>query len=115
MPVPPLRYKRKGSSTLGLDFLRQGVSWEESETKKKKKKANSGNQDERYFSVATRKLLRSEAPVSVISVTPESSDVINSSSFLPLGDAEQESMGQSGNGLMMLTLAADPTEVFIVI
>ncbi|XP_015245421.1 PREDICTED: protein NRDE2 homolog [Cyprinodon variegatus] len=91
------RYKRKGSSTLGLDFLRQGVSWEESETKKKKKKANSGNQDERYFSVATRKLLRSEAPVSVISVTPESSDVINSSSFLPLGDAEQESMGQSGD------------------
>ncbi|KAM4724554.1 nuclear exosome regulator NRDE2 [Anableps anableps] len=84
------RYRRKGSSTLGLDFHRQGVSWEESEAKKKKKGGISGNAADRYFSVATRKLLRAAPPVSVSSATLESSDAFNSSSFLPLGDVERD-------------------------
>ncbi|XP_007575926.1 protein NRDE2 homolog isoform X1 [Poecilia formosa] len=84
------RYRRKGSSSLGLDFRRQGVSWEDSETKKKKKVGVNGNAADRYFSVATRKLLRAAPPVPVIPATPESGDVLNSTSFLPLGDAERD-------------------------
>lgn len=89
---------------MGLDFHRQGVSWEESETKKKKKKKAgvSGNAADRYFSVATRKLLRAEPPVSVLPATPKSGDAFNSDSFLPLGDVEREKTGHElGNCLKM--------------
>ncbi|KAK5617501.1 hypothetical protein CRENBAI_005187 [Crenichthys baileyi] len=88
------RYRRKGSSTLGLDLHRQGVSWEDYETKKKKKKAGvSGNAADRYFSVATRKLLRAEPPVSVLPAMAEGCDASNTTSFLPLGNVERDNTG----------------------
>uniref|UniRef100_A0A3Q2PZY5 NRDE-2, necessary for RNA interference, domain containing n=1 Tax=Fundulus heteroclitus TaxID=8078 RepID=A0A3Q2PZY5_FUNHE len=92
------RYRRKGSSTLGLDFRRQGVSWEKSDTKKKKKASVNGNTADRYFSVVTRKLLRAEPPVSVLPATPKSSDALNTTSFLPLDDVERDNTRlQSGD------------------
>lgn len=101
-----LRYRRKGSSCLGLDFRRQGVSWEDSETKKKKKKVGvNGNAADRYFSVATRKLLRAAPPVPVVPAIPESGDALNSTTFLPLGDAERHNTRHElGNDSRMLTL-----------
>uniref|UniRef100_A0A3B5M2T3 Uncharacterized protein n=1 Tax=Xiphophorus couchianus TaxID=32473 RepID=A0A3B5M2T3_9TELE len=77
------RYRRKGSSCLGLDFRRQGVSWEDSETKKKKKKvAVNGNAADRYFSVATRKLLRAAPPVPVVPTSVNPLGVYDSSTSL---------------------------------
>lgn len=97
-----LRYRRKGNSSLGLDLRRQGVSWEDSETKKKKKVRVNGNAADRYYSVATRKLLRATPPVPV---TPGSGDALNSTSFLPLGDAERDNTRHElGNDSRMLTL-----------
>uniref|UniRef100_A0A3Q3S983 NRDE-2, necessary for RNA interference, domain containing n=1 Tax=Mastacembelus armatus TaxID=205130 RepID=A0A3Q3S983_9TELE len=55
------RYKRKGSSSLGLDRRRQEVSWEESESRKKQK--DKKKTADRYFSAVSRQLLRSEIPV----------------------------------------------------
>lgn len=87
------RYKRKGSSSLGLDPHRQEVSWEESESKKQKsadKKKAAG----RYFSAVSRQLLRSETPVPVLSTIPESD--IKHNSFLLLGDTEEKKGGEIG-------------------
>ncbi|KAM9708280.1 LOW QUALITY PROTEIN: nuclear exosome regulator NRDE2 [Menidia menidia] len=77
------RYKRKGSSALGLDFRTQGVNWEESETKKKRKAEDSKKSKDRYFSTASRRLLRSEVPVPAFPKTPDSN---MADSFLPLGE-----------------------------
>uniref|UniRef100_A0A7N5ZT17 NRDE-2, necessary for RNA interference, domain containing n=1 Tax=Anabas testudineus TaxID=64144 RepID=A0A7N5ZT17_ANATE len=77
------RYKRKGSSSLGLDPRRQQVSWEESESKKQKS-GDKKKAADRYFSTVSRQLLRSEPPVSTLPTIPESSDIIKSTSFLPL-------------------------------
>ncbi|XP_061599992.1 nuclear exosome regulator NRDE2 isoform X2 [Cololabis saira] len=82
------RYKRKGSSSLGLDSRKQEISWEDSETKKKHKKGDNKNAADRYFSTASRHLLKSEPAVPVLSVTPDGSQAITS--FLPLGNAEGE-------------------------
>uniref|UniRef100_A0A3B3I8A8 NRDE-2, necessary for RNA interference, domain containing n=1 Tax=Oryzias latipes TaxID=8090 RepID=A0A3B3I8A8_ORYLA len=56
------RYRRKGTSSLGLDCRKQEISWEDS--KKKRKQKGDGGAD-RYFSTASRHLLRSEPSVSV--------------------------------------------------
>uniref|UniRef100_A0A3B4YMW3 NRDE-2, necessary for RNA interference, domain containing n=1 Tax=Seriola lalandi dorsalis TaxID=1841481 RepID=A0A3B4YMW3_SERLL len=43
------RYRRKGSSSLGLDPRRQGVSWQESESKKKQKGGDKKRQLSTFF------------------------------------------------------------------
>uniref|UniRef100_A0A3Q3N3M5 NRDE-2, necessary for RNA interference, domain containing n=1 Tax=Labrus bergylta TaxID=56723 RepID=A0A3Q3N3M5_9LABR len=85
------RYKRKGSSSLGLDPCRQGVSWEESESNKKQKGRDKKKSADRYFSTVSRQLLRSEAPVPAIPTIPECSDANSPTSFLPLRDRVQTS------------------------
>ncbi|XP_029349779.1 protein NRDE2 homolog [Echeneis naucrates] len=82
------RYKRKGRSSLGLDPVRQGVSWEESESNKKQKSGEKKKGDNRYFSRLSRQILRSNAAVPTLPTVPECSDVISTSSFLLLGDDE---------------------------
>lgn len=80
------RYKRKGNSSLGLDPRKQQVSWEESESNKKRKGANK--KAARYYSAVSRQMLTSEAPISMFPTTPESSSATGSASFLPLTDEE---------------------------
>ncbi|XP_060918873.1 nuclear exosome regulator NRDE2 [Labrus mixtus] len=91
------RYKRKGSSSLGLDPCRQGVSWEESESNKKQKGRDKKKSSDRYFSTVSRQLLRSEAPVPAIPTIPECSDANSPTSFLPLCDHEEKKGGQMGD------------------
>uniref|UniRef100_A0A4W6FCU8 NRDE-2, necessary for RNA interference, domain containing n=1 Tax=Lates calcarifer TaxID=8187 RepID=A0A4W6FCU8_LATCA len=83
------RYKRKGSSSLGLDPRRQGVSWEESESNKKQKGGDKNKAADRYFSKVSRQLLRSEPAVPTLPTIPHCSDVISdrvqTSSVNPLG------------------------------
>ncbi|CAL8291641.1 unnamed protein product [Gadus morhua 'NCC'] len=59
------RYRRKGSSSLGLDPRFQAISWEESEqSAKKKKKADAKRRRaDRYFSKDSQELLRAEPAV----------------------------------------------------
>uniref|UniRef100_A0A8C4I9H5 NRDE-2, necessary for RNA interference, domain containing n=1 Tax=Dicentrarchus labrax TaxID=13489 RepID=A0A8C4I9H5_DICLA len=78
------RYKRKGISSLGLDPRRQGVSWEESESNKKQKGGDKKKAADRYFSTASRQLLRSEPPVPTLPTIPEC-DRVQTSSVNPLG------------------------------
>uniref|UniRef100_A0A3Q3RCK2 NRDE-2, necessary for RNA interference, domain containing n=1 Tax=Monopterus albus TaxID=43700 RepID=A0A3Q3RCK2_MONAL len=85
------RYKRKGSSSLGLDPRRQEVSWEESESSKKQKGVDKKKTADRYFSTVSRQLLKAEPPVLTLPTIPECSDVIKSTPFLPLGDRVQTS------------------------
>lgn len=89
------RYKRKGSSSLGLDPRRQQVSWEESESKKQKS-GDKKKAADRYFSTVSRQLLRSEPPVSTLPTIPESSDIIKSTSFLPLDGVEEKKGVEAG-------------------
>uniref|UniRef100_H2MTT5 NRDE-2, necessary for RNA interference, domain containing n=1 Tax=Oryzias latipes TaxID=8090 RepID=H2MTT5_ORYLA len=81
------RYRRKGTSSLGLDCRKQEISWEDS--KKKRKQKGDGGAD-RYFSTASRHLLRSEPSVSVKtpyakSVHMASQQEVQTSSVNPLG------------------------------
>ncbi|KAG7509979.1 NRDE2-like [Solea senegalensis] len=78
------RYKRKGSSSMGLDPRRQGVSWDESESNKKQKSGDKKKVADRYFSAVSRQLLRSEAALPTLPKAPDCSDVISSTSFLSL-------------------------------
>lgn len=95
------RYKRKGSSSLGLDHRTQGISWEESESNKKQKGGDKKRAADRYFSTANRQLLRSQPTVPTLPTVPESSEVIGSISFLPLGCDEGEGKGGvTGKGLI---------------
>ncbi|XP_035529629.1 nuclear exosome regulator NRDE2 [Morone saxatilis] len=87
------RYKRKGISSLGLDPRRQGVSWEEAESNKKQKGGDKKKAADRYFSTASRQLLRSEPPVPTLPTIPECDNAISSTSFLPLGDDEENKGG----------------------
>lgn len=89
------RYKRKGSSSLGLDPRRQGVSWEESESNKKQKGGNKKAAD-RYFSTVNRQLLRAEPPVPTLPTIPERTEALGPVSFLPLGDEEANKKRESG-------------------
>lgn len=72
---------------MGLDTRRQGISWDDSETKKKQKASDSKKGADRYFSVVNRRLLRSDTPLTVLSKYP---DAITSSSYLRLSDGEEE-------------------------
>lgn len=87
------RYKRKGSSSLGLDPHRQGVSWEESN---KKQKGGNKKAADRYFSTVSRQLLRSEPPVPTLPTIPEASEALSPAYFLPLGDEEANKERESG-------------------
>ena len=75
---------------MGLDSHKQGVIWEDSEPKKKQIRGDNKNTADRYFSIASRHLLRSEPSVPVFPVTLDRSKVTNSTSFLPLGDPERD-------------------------
>uniref|UniRef100_A0A3P9HV10 NRDE-2, necessary for RNA interference, domain containing n=1 Tax=Oryzias latipes TaxID=8090 RepID=A0A3P9HV10_ORYLA len=85
------RYRRKGTSSLGLDCRKQEISWEDS--KKKRKQKGDGGAD-RYFSTASRHLLRSEPSVSVKPANPDSSEGNTSTSFLPLDNPERDNREQ---------------------
>lgn len=85
-PVCP-RYKRKGNSTLGLDPRKQEVSWEESESNKKRKGMNKKARD-RYYSAVSRQMLKSETPVSIFPTISECSATTSPASFLLLTDGE---------------------------
>jgi len=79
---------------LGLDSRRQEVSWEESDTKKKRRAGDSKKSTDRYFSAASQRLLRSELPVPVLPVTPDGNSAISSAYFLALGDDEGDNKGR---------------------
>ncbi|XP_023150758.2 nuclear exosome regulator NRDE2 isoform X1 [Amphiprion ocellaris] len=87
------RYRRKGSSSLGLDCRKQEVSWENTETNKKQKGGSSKKGADRYFSTVSRQLLRSELPVPVLPMIPDCSHSCITS-FLPLGDNGGENKGR---------------------
>uniref|UniRef100_A0A4W6FCV2 NRDE-2, necessary for RNA interference, domain containing n=1 Tax=Lates calcarifer TaxID=8187 RepID=A0A4W6FCV2_LATCA len=105
------RYKRKGSSSLGLDPRRQGVSWEESESNKKQKGGDKNKAADRYFSKVSRQLLRSEPAVPTLPTIPHCSDVISSTSFLPLDDDEGASKGGE-TGDRVQTSSVNPLGVY---
>ncbi|XP_028995868.1 nuclear exosome regulator NRDE2 [Betta splendens] len=100
------RYKRKGSSSLGLDLRRQEIRWEESE---KKKGADKKKSADRYFSTVTRQILRSEPPLPTLPTKPEGSNVIKSS-FLPLGDTEDKKRVETS--ARMQTSSENPLGVY---
>nr|XP_015831138.2 nuclear exosome regulator NRDE2 isoform X3 [Nothobranchius furzeri] len=103
------RYRRKGSSTLGLDSQRQGVSWEESETKKRQKGGDSKKTADRYFSTASRQLLKSEPPLPVSPVAP---DALQLSSYLPVGDVDEKNKRQESGSERFPTLSVNPLGVY---
>ncbi|KAM6973261.1 nuclear exosome regulator NRDE2 [Aplochiton taeniatus] len=86
------RYRRKGSSSLGLDRRTQEVSWAESEPNQKQKGGDKKKRTERYFSSANRQLLRAETPASVLPRAPEASNSPNPLSFIPLAGWEEEKL-----------------------
>ncbi|XP_013855359.1 protein NRDE2 homolog [Austrofundulus limnaeus] len=100
------RYKRKGTSSLGLNSQRQAVSWDDSETKKKQKGRDSKAAD-RYYSTASRQMLRSEPPIPVLS--SDNSDAFRSTAFLPLGDVDKDNK-ESGDRVQ--TLSVNPLGVY---
>lgn len=89
------RYKRKGNSSLGLDPRKQEVSWEESQSKKKKKGTNKKAAD-RYYSAVNRQMLKSEALVSIFPTNSECSGAAGPALFLPLADDEENTKGPPG-------------------
>lgn len=89
------RYKRKGNSSLGLDPRKQEVSWEESQSKKKKKGANKKAAD-RYYSAVNRQMLKSEALVSIFPTNSECSGATGPALFLPLADDKENTKGPPG-------------------
>ncbi|XP_037343086.2 nuclear exosome regulator NRDE2 [Pungitius pungitius] len=102
------RYRRKGSSSLGLDPRRQGVSWEESNKKQKggdKKKAA-----DRYFSSVSRQLLRSEPPAHTLPRVPECGKANSPTSFLPLVDDVGNKEGETG--VRVQTCSVNPLGVY---
>ncbi|XP_028294581.1 protein NRDE2 homolog [Gouania willdenowi] len=107
------RYKRKGSSSLGVDARTQEISWEESDTKKKQKGRDSKRAADRYFSTVCRLLLRSELPVPVLPgcPAPNEASALSSASFLPLIDNEGERKGgQTGDSVQRSSV--DPLNVY---
>ncbi|RVE56981.1 hypothetical protein OJAV_G00211710 [Oryzias javanicus] len=102
------RYRRKGTSSLGLDCRKQEISWEDSK-KKSKQKGDRGA--DRYFSTASRHLLKTEPSVSVTPATPNSSKGNNSTSFLPLVDPGSDDRGQETSGKVQTT-AVNPLGIY---
>nr|XP_046268144.1 nuclear exosome regulator NRDE2 isoform X2 [Scatophagus argus] len=101
------RYKRKGSSSLGLDPRRQGVSWDESESHKKQKGGDKKKAADRYFSTVSRQLLRSEPSVPLLPTIPECSDAV---AFLLLSDDEENQGGKSADRVQ--TSSVNPLGVY---
>lgn len=87
------RYKRKGSSALGLHPQKEGISWEESSSNKKQRGGDKKKATDRYYSAASRQLLRSGAALPLIPKPPDCGDDVGDTSFLPLGDTEGENLG----------------------
>ncbi|XP_047183296.1 nuclear exosome regulator NRDE2 isoform X2 [Scophthalmus maximus] len=102
------RYKRKGSSSLGLHPRSQGVSWQESESNKKQKGGDKKKAADRYFSAVSRQLLRSESAVPLLPKVPDCSDVI--STFLPLADEGENNRGETGDRVQ--TSSVNPLGVY---
>uniref|UniRef100_A0A3P8U9V6 NRDE-2, necessary for RNA interference, domain containing n=1 Tax=Cynoglossus semilaevis TaxID=244447 RepID=A0A3P8U9V6_CYNSE len=65
------RYKRKGSSALGLHPQKEGISWEESSSNKKQRGGDKKKATDRYYSAASRQLLRSGAALPLIPKPPD--------------------------------------------
>ncbi|KAJ7991114.1 hypothetical protein DPEC_G00293900 [Dallia pectoralis] len=90
------RYKRKGSSSLGLDPRSQAVSW--AEPGSEKKKPDRKNRPVRYFSPKIHQILRSDGkPVFPM---PPSDGATDSLPFIPVpscleGEVEGRGSGQS--------------------
>lgn len=94
---------------MGLDPRKQEVSWEESQSKKKRKGINKNSAD-RYYSAVSRQMLKSEAPVSTFPIIPECSGATGPASFLPLTEENtKEEPGRkfSHNGLSRASTRAD--------
>lgn len=81
---------------MGLS-CRQEISWDESESSKKQKSTDKKKAADRYFSTASRQLLRSEPPVLTGPTQPESIDVIKSASIISLGE-DKEKKGEETGG-----------------
>lgn len=81
------RYRRKGNSALGLDPRKQEVSWEESDSNKKRKSMKKKAAD-RYYSAVSHQMLKTEAPVSIFPTISEYSATTSPASFLLLTDEE---------------------------
>ncbi|XP_033991146.1 nuclear exosome regulator NRDE2 isoform X2 [Trematomus bernacchii] len=104
------RYRRKGHSSLGLDPRKQGVSWEVSESNKKQKGGDKKKAADRYFSTASRQLLRSEPLVPTLPTIPKDGNAISTSSFLPLGGDEESKGGKTGDRVQ--TSSVNPLGVY---
>ncbi|KAG7266320.1 hypothetical protein CRUP_015164 [Coryphaenoides rupestris] len=103
-------YRRKGTSSLGLDPRYQEITWEESEQSgKKKKKADVKRRAaDRYFSTVSQQLLRSEAAVPT---HPRAGDGAHQAvTFLPLGG--EEGVGGGETGARVPTSSANPLGVY---
>lgn len=100
------RYKRRGSSALGLDSRTQGVCWEDSAPDRKRKE----KRDERYFSPSNHRHLSFEAPPT-LSAPPTDSSLIspstNSASFIPLPPCKEASDSTPQTGT-----STDPLRVY---
>uniref|UniRef100_A0AAV2JD92 NRDE-2, necessary for RNA interference, domain containing n=1 Tax=Knipowitschia caucasica TaxID=637954 RepID=A0AAV2JD92_KNICA len=87
------RYRRKGSSVLGVDPRRQGVVWDDpgsdKKLKDKKKRRGVGCGEERYFSTACRQLLLSELPVLIAPTATSVNIDIKGEPFLALCDTKE--------------------------
>ncbi|KAM9777889.1 nuclear exosome regulator NRDE2 [Neosynchiropus ocellatus] len=89
------RYKRKGNSSLGVDPRKQEVSWEDSESTKKQKSKQKRKLEGRYFSSASRQLLKDENPVATLPKTP-SSNVLSDVTFIPVEEDWDEKKKEAG-------------------
>ena len=92
------RYRRKGSSSLGLDPRFQGITWEESEqSAKKKKKADvKRRKADRYFSKDSQQLLRSEPALPSLPRIGAGNDAPRIIDFITLAGEEGMSRGETG-------------------
>lgn len=85
------RYRRKGTSLFGHDPLRQGVTWDESDSKKKHRgkdrrmRGGGGCGEDRYFSKSSRQELKAQSPTLLLPSTPEN-DISKGQAFLALCD-----------------------------
>ncbi|TWW72359.1 nuclear exosome regulator NRDE2 isoform X1 [Takifugu flavidus] len=103
------KYRRKGNSSLGLDPRKQEVSWEESQSKKKKKGTNKKAAD-RYYSAVNRQMLKSEALVSIFPTNSECSGATGPALFLPLTDDQENTKGPPGGDVQ--STAVNPLGVY---
>ena len=92
------RYRRKGSSSLGLDPRFQAITWEESEqSAKKKKKADvKRRKAERYFSKDSQQLLRSEPALPSLPRIGAGNDAPRMINFITLAGGEGVGRGETG-------------------